>query len=186
VSTGRLRPSVPAPAATAAAREARAELAASVLDGREHRPITVPRTTIRGALRLLTRSETKGLRAACRAYMRELGIEGPGLEGYVEWREEFNTRLVAIAVRHPDDHARPLADLEEWEACDDDQILAIWESYQDMQADLDPLGEGFVLDQADADAIFAAAKKKDVALLTSYGSQKLARALSTSVAPPST
>lgn len=174
--TGRLRPGL-APATSPAERQARAELAVSVLDAREHRPVMVPRTQVKGDMRLLSRREVSEVRAACRQMMAGLGIEGHGIEGYAEWREAFNTRLVAIAVRSPVDHTQPLADLEDWEQCDEDQIIALWDLYQDMQAELDPLGDTFVLAEDDARAIKLAAKKKDVLLLTSYGSQKLARAL---------
>lgn len=184
MSGARLRPSSPPPAATPEAREARAELAASVLDVREHRPVTVPRTSVQGVMRLLSRREEKSVRAECRAEMRALGIEGISVEGFTEWHEERALRTVAIAVRNPANRDQPLATLEEWSECDDDQIQALWDLYQDQRAELDPLGASFELTEEDLAAITAAAKKKDVVLLTSYGSQKLARALSGLAAPP--
>ena len=163
----------------------RAALAVSVLEGREHRAVTVPRTKVAGAMRLLSRRENAQVRAECRQAMAELNLAGPVVEGFTEWHEELAVRTLAIAVRSPDNHDAPLALLADWLECDDDQINALWEKYQDLEAELDPLGpNGPALSEADAAAIRDAAKKKALTLLMSYGSRKLALALITTAAPP--
>jgi hypothetical protein len=169
VTTSRFKPQAPA------ATEERGDLAASVLDARPYRPVVVPRTSVKGDMRLLSRGEIESVRADCREHMRNLGIEGPGIEGFPDWREAFNLRLVATALRQPADRARPLGNLEEWKECDDEQILALYDTYQDMAAELDPLGHRVELDEEDLRGLRAAAKKGDVPTLVSYGSQKLAR-----------
>lgn len=181
-TTGRLRPTS-SPAAAPAATSSRASLAVSVIDGRQHRPTKVPRTNVTGAMRLCTRGEVHGIRAACRAMMAELGITGGGIESFAEWREEFNLRMVATAMRHPDSLDVALAELDEWRQCDEDQLATLWCAYEDMAADLDPLGETYALSQTDYDEIVALAKAGDVGQLTSFGSPRLARALRSLAAP---
>ncbi len=182
VPTGKLRPTS-TPAAPPPA-PSRASLAVSVIDGRQHRPTKVPRTGVTGAMRLCTRGEVHGIRAACRAMMAELGITGGGIESFPEWRDEFNLRMVATAMRHPDSVDVPLAELDEWRQCDEDQVHALWDAYENLADELDPLGETFVLTQAEYDEIVALAKAGDVGQLTSFGSPKLARALRSLAAPP--
>lgn len=164
-----LKPSAPAkPAAPP-----RSTLAVGVLTSRVHREITIPRTSVRGAMRLLSRSEVASVRAACRDALSALAT-GPALEGFREWHEELAVRTLAVAVRDPDDNAEPLASLSDWQECDDEQIGAVWEWYQDLEAELDPLGADGGLTSADVDVMLAAAKKKGGALLMSFGSRKLA------------
>lgn len=125
-------------------------------------------------MRLLSRRETAEVRGAARASLAELAV-GPALEGFREWHEELAVRTLAVAVRRPSDTSQPLAALDEWQECDDEQIGAMWEWYQDLEAELDPLGAATAaLSSADVDAMMAAAKKKAAALLMSYGSRKLA------------
>jgi hypothetical protein len=183
VSLGRLAPKSPA-APSAAPAESRVQLAASVLKGRQHRAIAVPRTDVSGRMRLVTAGEVHEIRAACRAGMAELGITGASIESYSEWRAEFNLRLVATAMRHPAALDQPLATLDEWRQCDPDQIAVLWEAYQDMQAELDPLGDKVELEAGELEEILDLAKKGDVGQLTSFGSWKLARALRSTAAPP--
>lgn len=182
--TGKLRPTS-APAAPPPA-SSRASLAVSVIDGREHRPMKVPRTAVEGVMRLCTRAEVRDIRAACRAMMAEFGIVGGGIESFPEWREEFNLRMVATAMRHPDAREAALAEVDEWRQCDEDQVNALWDAYEDMAAELDPLrdNEKSKLTQAEYDEIVALAKAGDVGQLTSFGSQRLARALRSMAAPP--
>jgi hypothetical protein len=182
MATGALKPAAPA----AAAPSSRAALAVSVIDGRQFRPVVVPRTAVQGVMRLVTRGEMHEIRAACRQMMAALGIAGGGIESFPEWREEFNLRLVATAVRHPAARETPLADLEEWRQCDPDQVDALWSDYEDMAAELDPLGDRFVLEEKELLEIIELAKAGDVGRLTSYGSPKLARALRSMAAPPAT
>jgi len=175
-----LRPITPPPA------EERAELAVSVIAGREYRSVTVPRTNVTGAMRLLSRKENAEVRFECRRSMEERGITGIAVENFTEWHEELAVRSIAIAMRSESNHEAPLARLCDWLECDDDQINALWERYQDLEAELDPLGDkGPPLSDADMTAIVAAAKKKSLVLLTSYGSRKLARSLISLVDLPS-
>jgi hypothetical protein len=164
------------------------ELAAGVLKGREFRPVTVPRTEVKGDMRLVTAAEVKDIRYACRAMMAEMGIQGHGLTAYPEYLEEFNLRLVAASIRLPAARDQPLADIDAWRQCDPDQIATLFALYQAMEAELDPLGAGAAgelgITEQELAEIEALAKRKDVGQLTSFGSPKLARALTSLVDPP--
>jgi hypothetical protein len=181
---------VPAAPPAAAARRARAELAAAVVETRIHRDVTVHGTQVRGRMRALSRAEARQVRADCRAALKAAGIEaaGPGvLEGYVEYREELVLRSIAIAVRDPGDVEQPLAPLEEWESCNDQQLGALWDDLRDLEAETDPYGDlAPPLSEADEAALADAAKKKDKARLMSFGSHTLARFAITSVAARTT
>lgn len=157
-----------------------------VLAGRRFVEITIPHTSppLVGRLRLLTRRETVELRDGVRAALAQRGITAaaPGvLEGYPEWREETILRTAAAAVR--DDSGEPLGQVQDWAELDDVQLLYVWDRYQDLEAELDPLGSrGPALTERDLAEIRAAAKAGDVGRLTSFGSYKLARFATTSVA----
>lgn len=180
----RLRPPPP-PADT----PARGALTAGLVGARVHVDVTVPRTSVRGRMRLLSRAENQAVDAEARVHLRSLGypVDNPSLlPTYAEWHNEIAARTLAIAVRDPADVSRELAPLTEWLECEDDQIAALWREYQDLEERLDPLrGEGVHVSEAEALAIREAAKKKDVVLLMSYGSQKLAHFATTSVTPQS-
>jgi hypothetical protein len=162
-------------------------LAVEVAGARVHEDVIVPRTAARGRMRLLSRGENRTVRAEARAALEAMGCRGADLGVYREWHEELATRTLAVAVRDPADVARPLAPLAEWEECEDDQIAALWKQYQDLEERLDPLGaDHVVLSDADVAAMRDASKKKDIDLLMSFGSRRLAVFATTTAAPPST
>jgi hypothetical protein len=178
----RFRSTSPAPTETAS----RGTLAVELAGARVYEDVTVPRTTANGRMRLLSRGETRSVRAEARAALDAMGCRGADLAVYREWHEELATRTLAVAVRDPADVSRPLAPLVDWEECEDDQIAALWKQYQDLEERLDPLGaEHAVLSDAEVAAMRDAAKKGDADLLMSYGSRRLALyAASTAVPPP--
>lgn len=190
MTAGRLRATGSAVAAPPTP-EARAEVAIGVLEGRTYVPVVVPRTSpeVHGRMRLLGRSEAADVRRRARVALRDAGMVEAASSAHPELYREFTDALavltIAAAVR---DLAAdvPLADAREWEQCDDDQIGALWIRYQDLEAELDPLGRLDSLTKADIAAIEDAAKKKDAVMLISFGSWKLAAFATTSVAPPST
>ncbi len=189
MTLARFNPTSPARVAPAPAElDARAGgLVEAVLGSVVHREVTVPRTQVKGAMRLLRRAEETEVRVLVRREMAErFGLRdgGPGvLESYAEWREAWRLHFVAIAVRNPLDPSQPLATVEEWAACDDVQLLALWSIYQDLEAELDPFGPTAPpLTEEEAGAIRAAAKKGEADLLTSYGSRRLALFAISSVA----
>lgn len=164
----------------------------AALAGRVHVPVEIPRTAVKGQMRLVGRSEALQIVSEARELFKskKLPTEPATLAAaglLSEWNAEVAVRHLAIAVRRPDDASRPLESLDEWRECDDEQISALWEQYKDLQDRIDPLAK---LDLGDADraAIEAAAKKKpaEVDLLTSYGSRRLALYVISTVAQPST
>lgn len=182
-ATGRLRPTAPAPEAT------KASALAEALGGRQHVSVVVPRTQVSGQMRLLGRGESSDVTFAARKHFQDRGVEltpsamaTPGVMD--EWNCEVAVRHLAIAVRDPADVSRPLASLEEWRQCDDDQIAALWQEYQDLRERLDPLAALGELPEAEFTAIAQAVKKKDADLLRSYGCSKLAAYAITTGGPP--
>lgn len=152
--------------------------------------VMVPRTSVRGRMRVLTRREVGGLKAAARQHFIELDLPGSPAELSVlgmhdEWAAELALRHLAIAVRDPKDESKPLASLDEWGECDDDQIVALWERYKDHRDTVDPLASEALSDE-DRAAIETAVKKKDVELLTSYGSRNLSLFMLSTADPPAT
>lgn len=161
----------------------------AVLAGVQWRDVTVPRTKYRGKMRILKRTEESAVRVEVRRELAEThGItsDRPNvLETFPEWNEERVLRVLAIAIRHPRNPARPLATIDEWSECDDLQLGALWQAYKDFEAELDPLGaNGPGLTPGELEELKAAAGKGDVDLLMSYGSRKLALFISSSVAQP--
>jgi hypothetical protein len=136
--------------------------------------VAVPRTAIVGKMRILSRSERLGVRVEAREYLERLGITGPAVEASTEWHEEIATRTVAVAMRDPSNLDDTLASLEAWNTCDEGQIDHVWQAYKDLQDRLDPLDEASRLSDEQFAAILQDAKKKDLGLLMSYGSSKLA------------
>lgn len=148
---------------------------------RVHVDVTIPRTTVRGRMRLISRGEKFAATAEVR---RELAAAGFPVDGTAfsslgasdQYQYELAAHVLAIAVRDPANTDRALAPLDDWRACDDDQIAALWREYQDLEARLDPIGSELVaLTEAEQAAFVAAAKKKDAETLISFGSRKLAR-----------
>lgn len=159
--------------------------------GRVWRELKVPRTNLVARMRLVTRAEALQIKADVRRVLAsfDMPVDLQALaQGAVldEYNVEVAVRHLAVAVRQADIDA-PLLDVEAWRNnCDDDQIAAMWHEYQGFAQSVDPLGAGLgSLSDADLAAIRAAAKKKDLTLLMSYGSRALAICLATSDAPPS-
>ena len=155
-----LRPQ-PAPSASS--------LAGQVTSARVHVDVEVPRTTVRGKMRVLGYGEECMVEAETRIALREFGITD---EGHRRFREEIAMRTVAAAVRDPADTSQTLASVEAWKECDAGQIGELWQRYKDLADQLDPIG-GNVTSE-DLQAMEAAAKKGEAGLLMSYGSSKLA------------
>ncbi len=157
--------------------------------GRAHLDVVVPRTEIRGRMRLISRSEFAQVKADARKYFAALkmpqdpsGLAAAGL--FEEWSLELATRVIAIAVRDPNDESKPLAILDEWRDCDDDQIDQLFARYQDYREQLDPLGPESKLSKEDCEEIGRLAKKGEASLLMQFGSWRLARFAISSALPP--
>jgi hypothetical protein len=189
--TSPARPTAAAPDADTAAAGRAERLVDAVLGGVTYKDVTVPRTQVKGRMRLLTRAESAQLSVDLRREMAErysLTEPTPGMfEAFAEYREERVLRTVAVAVRDPADPTRPLADLEEWATCDDTQLVALWQAYKDLQDELDPLGPNAAgLTEQEVAALKAAAGKGEADLLMSYGSRRLALFAISSAGPPPT
>lgn len=162
-----------------------------LLGARVHIDVTIPRTTVRGRMRLCTRSERSAIHAETRAHFVSIGapVTAASLvepDVMSEHLAERAVRHLAVAVRDPKDEAKSLHDLAWWRDLDDDQIGALWVTYNDHAAKLDPIGQNTELTVEEVGQLRAAAGKGDVDSLMSFGSHKLAIFATTSVDPPAT
>lgn len=184
--TGRLKPD----GANGAATESTG--LNDVLGVRTFRNVVIPRTEVRGCMRMLTRSESARVRVEARAALQKAGfpIDASAiaaLGGVDEWNAQIAVRSLALAIRDPLDVELALASVEEYEeSCDEDQLGALWEEYKAHAAAIDPLRVDATISEDDFNQIRDAAKKKDVDLLMSFGSQKLASFAITSASQPAT
>lgn len=152
--------------------------------------IVIPRTAIKARLRLCSRREEFQAKAEARAAMLEAGYPVDGnaigaLGAAEQWLAEVMVRMLAIAVREPGTSPNPpaLATLEDWQDCDDQQLIALWTMYQDHEHRHDPIGADRLTDEELA-AIVAASKKKDADSLMAFGSRRLALYAITTASPP--
>lgn len=172
--------------AAAAAPDVRALV--DQLGARVHIDVTIPRTDVKAKMRLCSRSEEFEAKAEARTFLAENGFPidhhaHSALGAGEEWVLELATRMLARAVRDPASPQLALAALEDWRACDDQQILALWVKYQDLASRLDPVGaETITVEQLRE--LDAAAKKKDLDLLMQFGSRLLALYATTLASPP--
>lgn len=177
MTAGRLRPTLTNPRSPA--ERAEDLVTSSLLGTPVHVDIVVPRTTVKAKMRLATRAERFEAEAETRRVLQAAGFPVDAtavsaLGAHDQWQYELGARILAVAVRDPGAPECPLAPLEEWRQCDDDQLDALWDRYEDLEAELDPLGTGPGLTKEERTALIAAAKKGDASLLMSYGSRKLA------------
>lgn len=189
MAAGRLRPTLTD--ARSPAERAEDLVTSSLLGTPVHVDIIVPRTTVAAKMRLATRAERFEAEAEARRVLQAAGFPVDAtavsaLGAHEQWQYELGVRILAVAVREPGDPARQLASVDEWRQCDDDQLDALWDRYQDLEAELDPLGAGPGLTKEERTALIAAAKKGDASLLMSYGSRKLALFAISSVEEPAT
>lgn len=152
----------------------------SVLEGAtpiELDDVTIPRTTVVGRMRLVTRTEAMAIKAQLTAEFSRKGLlssTGQVFDVAAEdWRLELCARTMAAAVMDPVDPTNPLAPVEDWRALDDDQLSAVLDAYSDLRDRLDPLGEQAVLSESEVLMLRAASKKKDAAILRSFGLHRL-------------
>jgi hypothetical protein len=178
-----LAPATPTPTAAAS----RLGLVLSGGSAFTFRDITVPGVGA-AKIRMLSRTEEASVDLEMARWMRVLqrdeGITETVLSsiGGMPMSSERATRVVAIAVRDPDDPSRPFGSLDEWRQLSDVQIGAAFDAYEDLVEELDPLGRG--LTEVEIEGIRDAVAKKNSTLLLAYGSRRLALYLSSTGAPP--
>jgi hypothetical protein len=162
--------------------------AAALAGTRQHVDVAIPRTTIKARMRLVTRTEALSIKADAHRQFQSQALTTPqGVNPLTvaDWNLEIAVRHLAVAVRNPADESSALSTLEEWRECDDDQIAALWEQYQDLRDRLDPVGDDATpVTEHELAELELAAKKKAAAVLMSYGSRKLARYVITLVGQP--
>ena len=158
-----------------------------MVGSRLHIDVVVPRTTVKGRMRLVSRAELFEVQAETRQALTDAGfpVDASALTALgagEQWQYELIARVLSKAVRDPRDESRELCSVPDWRECDDDQLAALYQQYKDLAQRLDPLGQGSaVLTQELVAELTACAKKKDADLLISFGSLKLANFILTLV-----
>lgn len=152
-------------------------------------PITIPLTNIAARMRLVSRSEAMRITIEARAALADanLPIDNAGMSsiGVIgEYRSEEIVRIMAAAVLHATKE-EPIASVEEWRECSDEQLTMLFRDYNDISAQADPLGDGEFLAADQFAIIDSAAKKKDLVSLIACGSRSLAIYIATLAAPQS-
>ncbi len=118
-------------------------------------------------------------RKAMGALFGELTIENAPL-----YELDHARRILAVAARDPDDRALAFGTIEEWGELDVDVINEAWQAFGDIRERLDPISQDLTSD--DMVSISSAVKKKDAALLRTFGVAKLSAWLASMVDQPST
>jgi hypothetical protein len=184
----KMRPKAdPTPAVSVpAAAESRLGLVLSGGSAFTYRDVVVPGVGP-AKIRMLSRAEEAEVDLAMARWMRVLQRDDDITEtvlssiGGMPLSSERATRIVAVAVRDPDDVSRPFGTLDEWRQLSDVQIGAAYDAYEDLVEELDPLGRG--LSSVEVEGIRDAVAKKNTTLLLAYGSRRLALYLSSTVEP---
>ncbi|MCA9678836.1 MAG: hypothetical protein KC464_27655 [Myxococcales bacterium] len=140
--------------------------------------VEVERIGLKAKLRLLTRSEEEGVTLRVAAWLAELAGQGVGHDllqavAAAPVSSRHAVEMLAIAVRDPDDPARPFGALAEWTELDDTVLGELWGSYQDLVDQYDPERRDARLTEAEAAEILDAAQKKNRTALVAFGAQKL-------------
>lgn len=123
-------------------------------------------------------TESNRIEAATFEAMAKVNL--PAIPGHA-WSYDCQryARILAAAVRDPDDHKKKFGTLADWlgededRAVTDDMLFAWGKIYDGVKAALDPLGVG-TMTQETANAIAADFEKKNPILLLSYGAAQLA------------
>lgn len=173
------------------AAELDAAVTSALAGAREHVEVLIPGTSVTGRMRVLSRTESLTIKSEALSLFRDQNLVNK--DGSIaavaaeDWKCEIAVRHLAVAVREHDD-GPPLASLEDWrDELTDEQISAPWDRYQDLRDRLDPLGEDSrPLSEDEITIMYAAAKKKDVLVLRSFGLHRLAQFVITLVDRPAT
>lgn len=150
-------------------------LSVKLVNGRRSEDVDLPWIG-RARVELVGTTRSQEIESAMYRAMAALGIEQNGVT-FDRFELERAVRILADAVRDPEDNAKPFGTLEEWGSLDNDVIGACWQVYGDVRERLDPLSTP--LSVSDRLAIETAVKKKDARLLRSYGIAKLSAWLTT-------
>ncbi len=116
--------------------------------------------------------------------VRLSGEDGVAMRYAVAYESQLAFRVLAIAVRDPDDRAAAFGTLAEWGDLDPDLVNFAWHTFGDVREELDPIARPLTPDEAIE--IGVAVKKKDPHLLRTYGVGKLSLWLASMVDPQST
>lgn len=184
----RLTPKRPADPEVVDTATAEGKLRAALQAGRTYVDVTVPRTDppVAAKLRRLTRREEEQVSLELGAWFHDVERRGAPPPGRLELDAQQIARVLALAVRAPAKDVAadpaPLASLEEWQECDDAQLGALWNAYQDLveRTTLLPLD----ITPAQLAELDLAVKKKDATTLLSFGAAVLTAYLVTRGSPP--
>ena len=186
-----LRPKTPPSPAVVDRATPAGKLAAALQAGRRYVPVAVPRTepAVRGKLRRLTRSEEEQVSLELGDWLKRAAARGAPPPERQELVAQEQLRTIALAVRRAegatgDADPEPLADVTEWERCDESQIAALWAAYCDLVDATSVIPTSMTPEQRAE--IEAAVRGKDETRLRSFGADALTGYLLSSASPPPT
>lgn len=115
------------------------------IGAREHVDVTIPRTSIKGRMRLVSRMEALQADAETRRFLasHSFPIDGTGhaaLGTPLTYSYEKQVRILAHAIRIPGEEHLALGSVDDYRDLDDDQLDQLGALYNDLQARLDPVG----------------------------------------------
>lgn len=146
------------------------------------KPVTLPRLGD-VYVQLVADSKANAINIAALKALQNEGIEQLDVNMFSLLIEsERARRMLAVAVRDPDDHSQPFGTVEEWGALDTDLITACWHVYGDVAAELDPVVVELTPEQKQM--ITAAIAKKNSMVLRSFGTTALSSYMLSMDAPP--
>lgn len=123
------------------------------------------------------------IEGACVMACEALRIAPDSSSYTLAFEAEKALRWLALAIRDPDDTAKPFGTLADWERVDPDTITAAWHQYSDVREELQP--DVIAVTPAMRATIEGAIVKKNATLLRSFGTHILSSyLLSTAVPPP--
>lgn len=166
---------------TEASLPAASPLGRLIANGRRGENVTLP---FFGEVRieLVGATAAQEVEAAVHKRMGERGVDP---SGYTSDRFELEraVQTLALAVLDPITK-QPFGTVAEWGDLDSALVNIAWQAHGDVYERLDPLATPLTDDEKSA--IEAAVKKKDAALLRTFGCVRLSLWLATTDAPPST
>lgn len=120
---------------------------------------------------LIGMRDAQRIEGECVSACERLGISQESLAHTTAFEAEKAIRWLALAIRDPDDLAKPFGTVEEWERVDPDTITRAWHHYSDVREELQP--EVVAMTRELRDLVASAVVKKNATLLRSFGTHVL-------------
>lgn len=159
---------------------------AAALSGHQHlEDVVVPihGAAVAAKMRLVGAAHALDIEGDVSKAMERRGLQRTAAT-YSEFELERTIRLLAEAVRDPEDVAKPFGTIEEWGRLPVDVLAEMRRQYDELSERLDPASSSRELSDVEIAEIRLALKKKDRTSLRYFGARQLASYLLISDAQP--